>query len=193
MGDIRVFYDTEFTTPGRDGDLISIGCVTENYTNADGRRAHDRLYIEILDYDRSSMSSFVEQTVLPLLSLHNPERLTRDQAAVRVTQWLSDVRGGDLSLEVIMLSDSNFDWQHLLDLNVPMPGETPWARQQNIVGRLIQQELTSGRQQSAFNEELELYWKRRRFLQASLPCGGQHNALEDALAIKAAFKEAHFG
>lgn len=180
---LRVFVDTEFTDIAPDADLISLGFVTER---------DERLYIEISDWDRSLASDFVQRVVMPLLGRHNPEVLTRDQAAVRITQWLAELRGGDLTQQIIMLSDSQWDWTQLIELWPWMPGEEVWARQQNVVGRLISNELESGRQQRIFDEELEAFFQMRghRLTQTG---GERHHALVDALANREAFREAHFG
>jgi hypothetical protein len=174
--DVVVFYDCEFTDLTSDSDLLSIGFVAAD--------VHSELYIEILDADVRLSSDFVRQEVLPLFGRHRPEVLTRDAAAVRIVAWLDDLRSGDRQRQVVMVSDSQWDWQHLLELfGAPMPCQQPWTQVVNVVGRMVQMMLGSGRQMGAFNEELERYHRRH---------GERHHALVDARALKSAYWESRF-
>ena len=172
---IYVFYDTEFTDLNLAPDLLSIGLVAGS--------SDQELYIEIADADRRKSSEFVREVVLPLFGLHDPQILRRAAAAARIEEWLDELRSGDRTRPIVMVSDSPMDWQHLLDLFVLMPSELPWARQANITGHLVYAYMHSGRQNAAFDEALEDYFRRHR---------EQHHALVDARALKAAFFEARF-
>lgn len=174
--DVVVFYDCEFTDLTSDSDLLSIGFVAAD--------VHSELYIELLDAEVRLASDFVRQEVLPLFGRHKPAILLRDDAAARIEAWLDDLRSGDRKRQVVMVSDSQWDWHHLLELfGAPMPGQQPWAQVVNVVGRMVHMMLGSGRQQQAFAEEQEAYFRRH---------GGRHHALVDARALKAAWWESRF-
>jgi hypothetical protein len=167
-----VFYDTEFTALSPDADLLSIG-----FAAAD---SDAELYIEIEDANLAISSLFVRTEVLPLFGQHNPEVLTRDAAAARIEAWFDELREGDRQLQIVLVSDSPMDWQLFSELFVTMPGQPPWTSEVNVVGRMVKHLLGSGRQQAAFNEELELYFRRTP---------GRHHALVDARGLKAAYWE----
>jgi hypothetical protein len=167
---VTVFYDCEFTDLTSDADLLSIG-----FAAAD---SDAELYIEIEDANRAIASHFVRTEVLPLFGQHYPEVLTRDQAAVRISEWLDSLRDGDRQRQIIMVSDSPLDWQFFLELFIPMPGQPPWASDFNVVGRMVQHLLGSGRQQAAFAEALENHFRCHK---------GRHHALVDARGLKAAY------
>lgn len=77
---MRVFFDTEFPSVHSDAlDMISAGFVAEN---------GDELYLEISDFDRDACSTFVLDTVLPLLDAP-PENVVPLWAfGDRLAQWL---------------------------------------------------------------------------------------------------------
>jgi hypothetical protein len=172
---VMVFYDCEFTDLTSHSDLLSIG-----FTAAE---SDSELYIEVADANRALASQFVRQEVLPLFGQHNPQVLRRAGAAARIEQWLDGLRDGDRQRQINMLADSTWDWQFLLDLFIPMPGEQPWTSDFNIVGRMVQQLLGSGRQMAGFNEAMEAYHRQHK---------QRHHALVDARALKTAYLEASF-
>jgi len=174
-GPITVFYDCEFTDITSDADLLSIGFVAADSEN--------ELYIEIGDANRAQASLFVRHEVLPKFGMHNPQVLKRVGAAARIEEWLDDLRGGDRQQQIVVLSDSTWDWQFLLELFIPMPGEPPWARSFNVASRLVQQYLDSGRQTACFNEALDMFHREHR---------QQHHALVDARGLKLAYMESRF-
>ena len=158
-----------------DADLLSIGFAALD--------SEDELYIEIEDAEVQLASFFVKNEVLPLFGQHNPEVLTRDQAAVRIAEWLDGLRENDRQRPIVMVSDSPLDWQFFLELFIPLPGEEPWARAFNVVGRLVSTLLDTGRQHQAFTEGQEAYFRCNK---------GRHHALVDARALKAAYLESRF-
>ena len=172
---ITVFYDSEFTALSPDADLLSIGFAASD--------SDAELYIEIEDADLATASPFVREVVLPLFGQLDPEVLTRDAAATRIETWLDELREGDRQRQIVMVSDSPLDWQFFLELFVPMPGKPTWASETNVVGRMVQHLLGSGRQQAAFAEALEDYFRRHK---------GRHLALVDARALKSAYFESRF-
>lgn len=172
---VTAFYDCEFTDLTSDADLLSIGFVAA--------KSDDEVYIEISDAHRARASSFVRHEVLPKFGMHNPQVLKRVAAAARIEEWLDDLRGGDRQQQIVVLSDSTWDWQFLLELFIPMPGEPPWARSFNVVGRLVQQYLDSGQQTAEFNEALDMFHREHR---------QQHHALVDARGLKVAYWESRF-
>ena len=168
---VMVFYDCEFTDLTTDSDLLSIGFVSSD--------CDAELYIEISDAQVKLSSFFVKEEVLPKFGKHNPEVLTRDHAAVRIQAWLDDLRGRDRNRQLVLVSDSTWDWNHLLELYIPIPGDPPWARSFNLVGRMVQNLLHPQRAE-AFARELALYHRQHK---------QQHHALVDARALKHAFWE----
>ena len=174
-GPISVFYDCEFTDLTPDADLLSIGFVAAD--------SEDELYIEISDAHRARASSFVRQEVLPRFGLHNPQVLKRVAAAARIEEWLDGLRGDNRQRQIVLLSDSTWDWQLMIELFIPAPGEPPWSRSFNVAGRLVQQYLDSGRQTACFNEALEMFHRESR---------QQHHALVDARGLKVAYLESRF-
>ncbi len=170
-----VFYDSEFTAISPDADLLSIG-----FAAAD---SDAELYIEIEDANFAIASLFVRTEVLPLFGRHNPEVLTRDAAAARIEAWFDGLREGDRQRQIVLVSDSPWDWQLFIELFIPMPEQAPWTSEVNVVGRMVQHLLGSGRQQAAFAEALEIYFRQHK---------GRHHALVDARALKAAYWESRF-
>ena len=167
---MTVFCDTKFTDLTSDSDLLSIGFAEAN--------SDAELCIEILDANRVVASHFVRAEVFPLFGQHNPQVLRRTADAVRIEEWLDGLRECDRNLQIIMLSDSTWDWPHLLELFIPMPGEPPWAQSFNVVGRTVHSVLGSGRQSAAFGEALELFHRQHTL---------RHHALVDVRALKVAF------
>lgn len=169
---VTVFYDSEFTDLTSDADLLSIG-----FAAADSEA---ELYIEIADANLAIASLFVREAVLPLFGQHDPEVLTRDAAATRIEAWLDELREGDRDRQIILVSDSPLDWQLCIELFVTMPGKPLWTSKTNVVGRMVQHLFGSGRQQAAFAEALESYFRCHKW---------RHHALIDARAIKTAYWE----
>jgi hypothetical protein len=172
---VMVFYDSEFTAISPDADLLSIGFAASD--------SDAELYIEIEDADLATASLFVREAVLPLFGRHNPEVLTRDAAAARIEAWFDGLREGDRQRQIVLVSDSPMDWQLFIELFVTMPGKPPWTSEINVVGRMVQHLLGSGRQQAAFAEALEIYFRQHK---------GRHHALVDARALKSAYWESRF-
>lgn len=175
MAERRIFIDTEFTTISLDSgpDLISIG-----FVDADDPSAH--LYVELTDgWRKDECSTFVLMTVLPLLGRHNPELLSRAQAAARIEKWLHERRGGDASTQIACLSDSDLDWQFFRGLYFRRDGD--WAAQNNIVGRLVNSEFEDRTNGNILVQEGMLrFWERRE--------NERHHALIDALALHAGWQ-----
>lgn len=172
---ITIFYDSEFTDISPDADLLSIGFAVSD--------SDAELYIEIEDSDLTTASPFVREVVLPLFGKHNPEVLTRDAAAARIEAWLDELREGDRQRQIVMVSDSPMDWQLFIELFVSMPGQPPWTSELNVVGRMVQHILGSARQQAAFAEALESYFRRHK---------GRHHALVDARGLRTAYWDSKF-
>ena len=170
-----VFYDCEFTSLTSDADLLSIGFAALD--------SEDELYIEIEDAEVQLASFFVKNEVLPLFGQHNPEVLTRDQAAVRIAEWLDSLREGNRDRQIVMVSDSPLDWQFFLELFIPLPGEEPWARAFNVVGRLVSTLLDSGRQHHEYTSAVELYHQQHK---------QRHHALVDARSMREGVRESRF-
>lgn len=174
---VTIFYDGEFTDLTPDSDLLSIA-----FTACD---SNTELYIEIADAEIHRSSEFVKAAVLPLFGRHNPEVLTRYKAAERIVEWLDGLRDGDRQRQIVMVSDSQWDWAHFLELfPASSPGGGSWAQAFNLVGRTVQMMLASGRQYQAYTEAVEDYFRRHQ--------SSRHHALVDSRALKAAYLESRF-
>lgn len=174
---ILIFYDTEFTDLAHDADLLSIGLVAAD--NA------DELYIEIADAKAWSCSEFVKSEVIPFFGRHNPEILTRDQAAVRIESWLDQQRGGNRQRQIHLVADSFWDWRLLIGLYTHPPGPSSWARKCNVIGRFLLSVLphpeTDENGGDRFAAATESYLRTT---------GERHHALVDARAMKAGWHAA---
>lgn len=97
---LPIFFDTEFTSLEVDAELISIGLI-----RADGQE----FYAELAT-DPSKCSSFVVETVLPLLDGSSP--MTFSELAVSLKNWIESINE-----EVVLVSDAiKLDWPFIHDL-----------------------------------------------------------------------------
>ena len=97
-----VFLDTEFTKFNHP-DLISLALVAE-----DGRE----FYAERTDYNASSCSEFVRETVLPLLGRVPGAACTNKELTERVRAWFQE-----LQEPATIIYDYGTDW-HLLAVSM---------------------------------------------------------------------------
>lgn len=171
---VTVFYDTEFTDLTIDSELLSIGLVADN--------VDAELYIEISDANRADASNFVRTEVLPLFGQFNPAVLTHGNAAKKVVAWLDGLREGNRNRQVVMVSDSPWDWQHLSELLGQLAGQASWSQTLNVIGRTVQQMISAPSQIGSINEKIEAYHREHSL---------QHHALVDARALKMAYKVSH--
>lgn len=157
-----VFIDTEFTG-FETKDLISLGAVT-----SDGQE----FYVEISDFKRENASSFVEETVIPLLDLPRHGK-PFEEAKAAFKAWLSKQE------QPVLVCD------HGIDLKVLEFFVEPALLTSAIVLPYMHQEhllllSEKGHDVMALVESYEdmLASVRERHLEA---CGGQvHHALTDA-------------
>ena len=154
---ILVFVDCEFTDLTEYADLLSVGLVT----------ADAELYIETTDALRQMSSGFVRHTVLPLFGRHKPELLTKAAAGVRILEWLEVQREQTGRHQVLLVSDSPWDWQVLQELWDPLP--------KDVVPRMVQYILEPD-PLWACHVAMEKYHAEHM---------EQHHALVDARALKA--------
>lgn len=164
-----VFLDTEFTDLVAEPKLISVGLVHE-----DGREFYGELAMRCW---AAEASPFVRANVVPLLDLyrHGREGEERSNLAGRLAKWLKAFG------PVRIVSDApEYDGGLLVDLFHETL--TPWP--DNVGGQVwqISALLGSGRQQAAFNEAQEDYFRGRE----------RHHALVDAQALRQAWKAATF-
>lgn len=94
-----IFLDTEFTDFIRP-DLISLALVSE-----DGQE----FYAERTDYQQDACSSFVRETVLPLLGRVSGAACTRSELTQRLHAWFLQ-----LPEPAILIYDFEGDWQLLV-------------------------------------------------------------------------------
>ena len=164
---VLVFYDTEFTDLAPGSELLSIGLVVAG--------TDDELYIEISDANLSLASDFVVAEVLPLMGRHKPLRLTKTEAAAAIDAWLDTLRAGDRSTQIVMVSDSSWDWRHLVALQSTIGENEPWAHRCNVTSQMIQSLLKTEAQGENFYEAVEAFYRSH---------SEQHHALVDARSLK---------
>lgn len=163
---MQVFFDTEFSSLDADSKLISIGCVAQN-----GRE----FYAELTDtWNPSDCSSFVVQTVLPLLE-GREYRMSKAVLVSRLNAWVEGLTDG----EVTFRSDlPGIDW--------------PWIEQIFDAFECWPKNLRRQCEGMWFNEEARIeryqqgmasYWKNHFAF--------QHHALHDARALLAGWNEAN--
>lgn len=149
---MKVFLDAEFTDL-LDCDLLSLGMVSEN---------GQRLYVEIADARFEWCSPVVQENILPLLGKDPQARVPREQAAVRVAEWLAQFE------EVDVLFDYQLDWELTADLLQDQPLQNPPKP------RLVNHEAS----------EPEAMAAKEAVYRSGVT---RHHALGDALALKAAW------
>lgn len=168
---VVVFYDCEFTDLTSNSELLSIGFVVSDLAA--------ELYIEIADANLETASEFVRKEVLPLFGKFNPEILTRSNAAKRIAGWLDELRQGERCRQIVVVSDSTWDWEHLDRLFGGVSGQTSWALRLNAVGRTVEQLVDLSLDMTGFSELIENYHREHNF---------RHHALVDARALKSAYR-----
>ena len=165
-----LYLDTEFSS-FEDMELLSLGLV-----HADSDK---ELYVVIADPDPACRpSGFVIHEVFKLIGLHDPEVLTREQCAHRIDAFIADCRGSP-DKPVLILADAAIDWQLLIELWPPMPGQQTWASANNIRGAYLCDQVQPQQQVllDEFVEEFHAIHDQR------------HHALMDARALKYAHKK----
>lgn len=78
----KVFLDTEFTRAGLNTSLISVGMVSE-----DG----ETLYLQLNDYDRTQVTPWLKDNILCLLE---GSAVSSAEASIIVAEWFEHVRRG---------------------------------------------------------------------------------------------------
>lgn len=168
---MRVFWDMEFTGLRQDTTLISIGLVSE-----DGQK----LYCELDDYDLSQVNEWIRENVTQHLWIQQPEitpPVDTDYAigdasdiAQEIRDWLSQWE------QVEMWSDVYaYDWMLFCNL---------FGGAFGIPGNVYYIPFDLATLFWAKGEDSDV--NREQF--ASHP-GNKHNALHDALVIKACFEK----
>ncbi len=166
---VRAFVDTEFSD-FKNPSLISIGMVAAE--------TEDSLYIVLDSCDPSAFSYFVLETVLPLLDLHEPEVLSRDQAARRILEFLDRLRDDNRDIPILLTSDSEVDIRLISALIGEEEGITLAVR--NITGCIAQNEIPA--------QEVDLFFiHQESFFQGEYEAE-RHHALVDAKSLKYAWK-----
>jgi hypothetical protein len=151
----KIFFDTEFTSYSDDNaKLISIGLASED---------NNQFYAELTDtYDQSMCSSFVVETVLPLLE-GGLCRQTYQELAISLKDWIEskDVQ------EVLLISDSpSIDFPFIQDLFEKIG----WPY--NLSKKCEPLHFSVGMHNEKFHQALDNFWKHH--------AGRQHHALTDA-------------
>lgn len=118
---MRFYLDTEFTSlETRKPDLISFALAPEN--------GADPLYVVLKSgWKAGSCSAFVLDTVIPLLDLHEPQRLSRKDVAAAVSAYFEGL--GVAPAAAFVLADYEPDLQLMQSVLGPeMSSVMRWAR-----------------------------------------------------------------
>ena len=78
----KVFLDTEFTRVGMNTSLISVGMVSEE---------NELFYVELEDYDKAQITGWLQENIMNLLT---GDAVSSAVAARRIEEWLENIRGG---------------------------------------------------------------------------------------------------
>ncbi len=169
-----VFFDTEFEGMHPGAELIGIGFVPL-YPSL------PTLYIVLTDgWQESACADFTKRVVLPLLDRHDPARLTREQAAERIDQYIDELRAGP-DQEIVFACSHGFDWQYMIELMPSFPGTEPWARQRGVVGRTVEQMLNGIVERACYFAATD---------RLAFSGTDQHNALVDAHLLRKCYLRA---
>jgi hypothetical protein len=160
---MRIFFDTEFTQ-FRDGELLSIGFVTEN---------DEELVVEIHDQARHSRASdFCQQVVIPQFGTTHAHVVRDDpQAGNVVAQWL-----GKFSTPTILCYDFKLDW-YFLEAALRAAGK--WEQ--------VAARTSAFNVADVANYDTCLQAQEEYFQTALVP--GRHHPLVDAKALRERWRE----
>lgn len=185
MKKIRLYFDTEFTELSKKGELISLALVSEN---------NEIFYAEFDDYPIKTCNEWVIQNVIPNLLFKEKETFFKssndacymkdasDRIADALCNWFSEL--GNVEIYADCLA---FDWVFFCNLfgtafDIPkeifyMPFDlTGFLKYRGIDPDINREGFVKKHKGDAFIKKIRL--------QAS----GLHNALYDALLVKAAFE-----
>lgn len=118
MASVKIFFDTEFTGLHVNTTLISIGLVTET---------GQKFYAELVDYDRNQVDGWIQKNVIENLYLvsNNDVGLptmtdnddlvtiigTKEQVAIFLRRWLNYISGAEMWSDCLA-----YDWVLFNDL-----------------------------------------------------------------------------
>ena len=142
---MKLFLDTEFTD-FTDPELISIGIVDEN-----GRE----FYGESISFRRERCSSFVVETVLPLLGQSDAIVGTLQHIAYKLEQWLEEYR----ECGAIICVDYQTDWElfTILLSKLPKRSNMNFITCQNIWNNLDGRSITQWWEDTQLPQHHALY------------------------------------
>lgn len=161
---MRIFTDTEFTSLSNPR-LISIGAVGDELF---------RFYGIVTDYSTRSCTTFVIDNVIPLLDVHPAHVMgSYDIVSHAFSEWIADAISSDGACEIVADDECDIELaKQLIAKSRVRFGET----QLRFVLRPITGDALA---EQAFRRFFEEAPERRR-----------HNALDDALAYRAALQDA---
>lgn len=160
---MRIYFDTEFTQ-FRDGELLSIGFVTED---------DEELVVEIHDSDRHSRASdFCKTVVIPQFGAVKAYAVSADAEAGRIiASWLSR-----FPTPTILCYDFKLDWRFL---EAALRSAGMWE--------LVSACITACNVADVANFDSCLQAQEEYFLRATSP--GRHHPLIDAMALRERWRE----
>ncbi len=182
----NIYFDTEFTGLHMGTTLISIGLIAENGS---------QFYAELTDYDQSQIDEWLEKNVIQNLLLQNlndGQTIKKSSGVVakgdklhvrkELCSWLSDMSG-----EIQFVSDvSHFDFVLLLDLLAESIFDIPDRISKTCVDlNEIIAEYMGISPKEAFDKSRE---DLLTFAIDGFSDDNKHNALYDALVIKAIYE-----
>ncbi len=171
---VKVFFDTEYTRSGFNTSLISIGFVNED---------DERLYIELDDFDRTQVTPWLRKTILSLLE---GKSIPTSLAAKEIENWFTLI--GNSELIQLVSAGMHFDIILLYNIWAEVePGSTlrTWR---DRLPKCIDHRWHIDLNTIFVMNNIDPRINRIEFAEVQIE-GQRHNALYDALTVKACWEK----
>ncbi len=163
-----IFFDTEFTDLKQNAELISIGLIT---------MSGEKLYLQCR-YNENKVSAFVKEHVAPYMDPNVP-RFTKETTRSVLSAWLAQQYEASGGKEIIMVSDCYaYDWMLFCNLFGGAMGIPRFVY-------YIPLDLSTALYMKGVDPDIN------RIEYSGIEPGNikQHNALDDAIVIRACWKK----
>lgn len=172
----RVFFDTEFTRGGQNTTLISIGFASDS---------GGTLYIELNDYDQSQVTPWLRENILNLL---DGNAVCSREARALIEDWFQET-AGDQPIQLVS-AGKEVDSILLYNLWAEVESGSSLRRWQDRLPASIGHKwhLDMDTVFSLHNVDPDI--DREAFAEAEIK-GNRHQALYDALVLKACWDKLH--
>ncbi len=170
----KIFFDTEFTGGGQNTSLISIGMVSE---------CGKTLYLELNDYDRSQVTPWIERNILNLLK---GEAVSSQEAKKIIEDWFIQVAGSQ-PIQLVC-PGKGLDSTLLFNLWAKPEGKNTLREVRGNRPKQIDHERHLDMETVFLMHGIDSHIDRVSFCGADIE-GQRHNALYDALILKACWEK----